>query len=125
MKKYFLIAVVGVLLLTGCGKSNQVVCSASLEEGGLSMKVALVGTLENDKISKVAYEYEFKDSATAEQYCSLIKLSYPDAQCSGSKITIPDATGMLETGTDKKVIGMTKDEFISFAKADSTGVTCK
>ena len=125
MKKYFLIAVVSILLLTGCGKNSQVVCSAELEEGGLYMKVSLVGTLEKDKISKVAYEYEFKDSSTVEQNCKLIQQMYPDAKCSGKKITIPDATGMLANGNDRKIIGMTRDEFISFAKSDSMDVTCK
>ena len=124
MKKYFLIAVVGLLLLTGCGK-NQVVCSADLSESGVSMKISLVGDLDGDKITKVSYEYEFKDSATAEQYCSLVKLTYANAQCSGSKITIPDAASMLEEQMDQKVVGMTKAEFIEFAQKDSTGVTCK
>ena len=125
MKKYFLIAVVGILLLTGCGKSNQVTCTTSMEQGGISMKVSVIADLDgSEKVTKVAYEYDFGDAKSAESYCSLIKLSYSDAQCSGSKITIPDATSMLEEG-GKKVVGMTKDEFINYAKADSTNVTCK
>ena len=125
MKKYFLIAVVGILLLTGCGKSNQVTCTTSMEEGGLKMQVSVIADLDDSgKVAKVAYEYDFGDSKTAEQYCSLIQLSYSDAKCSGSKITIPDATSMLEEG-GQKVVGMTKDEFINYAKAESTSVTCK
>ena len=90
------------------------------------MKVSLVGELDgSNKVTKVSYEYEFKDAATAEQYCSLVKLTYADAQCSGSKITIPDASSMLEEQMDQKVVGMTKAEFIEFAQKDATGVTCK
>lgn len=125
MKKYFLIAVVGILLLTGCGKSKQVTCTTSMKEGGISMQVSIIADLDDsEKVTKVAAEYDFGDSKTAEQYCSLIKLSYSDAQCSGSKITIPDATSMLGSGSTK-VIGMTKDEFVTYAKADSQNVTCK
>lgn len=125
MKKYFLIAVVALVLLVGCGNKNQVTCTASMSEGGISMKVSVIADLDSDnKVTKVAYEYDFGDSKTAEQYCSLIQLSYKDAQCSGSKITIPDATSMLEE-SGQKVVGMTKDEFVKFAQSESTGVTCK
>ena len=124
MKKYFLIAVVALLLLTGCGK-KQVVCSADMEESGVSMKVSLIGELDSaDKITKVSYEYEFSDSTTADQYCALIKLAYSDATCSGKKITIADATSLLEEDGEK-VVGMTKDEFITKAKSESSQVTCK
>ena len=124
MKKYFLIAVVGLLLLTGCGK-NQVVCSMSLEEGGISMKNSIIGELDSaNKITKVSAEYEFNDATTAESYCSLIKLSFSDATCSGKKITIPDASTMLED-EETKIVGLTKEEFITFATAEGEGVTCK
>lgn len=125
MKKYFLFAIVALLLLTGCGK-KQVVCSAKLEEAGVSMNVSLIGELDaSDKITKVSYEYEFSDSTTADQYCALIKLAYSDAKCSGKKIIIEDATAMLEEEGEEKVVGMSKDDFIAKAKSESNDVTCK
>ena len=125
MKKYFLFAVVSLLLLTGCGK-KQVVCSAKVEEAGVSMNVSLIGELDSaDKITKVSYEYEFSDATTADQYCSLIKLAYADAKCSGKTITIEDATAMLEEEGDEKIVGMSKDDFIATAQKESKDVTCK
>ena len=126
MKKYFLIAGVALLLLTGCGK-KQVVCTMTEEEGGQKATASIIGELDSsDKITKVSYEMEFSDATYAEQYCALVKLAAPDAKCNGKKIVIDDATSMLEEDdSDKKLVGMTKDEFITYAKSSSSEVTCK
>ena len=62
MKKYFLFAVVALLLLTGCGK-KQVVCSATEEEGGVKVTESIIGELDSsDKITKVSMEMEYPDT---------------------------------------------------------------
>ena len=66
MKKYFLLAVVGLLLLTGCGK-NQVVCTISAEQDGMKMTESIIGELDGDnKVTKVSMEYEYNDAVTYE-----------------------------------------------------------
>ena len=126
MKKYFLIAGVALLLLTGCGK-KQVVCTMTQEESGQKMTANIIGTLDaDDKVTKVSYEMEFSDATYAESYCSLVKLSGMEVKCDGKKIVIDDATSMLEDEDDEqKLVGMTKDEFITYAKGASSEVTCK
>jgi len=124
MKKYFLLAVVGLLLLTGCGK-NQVVCTISAEENGMKVTESIIGELDGDnKVTKVSMEYEYDDAETVKQLCEIVKISFPEAECSGKKIILPDAAAMLED-EETKLVGLTKEEFITYATSEGEGVTCK
>ena len=137
MKKYFLVVFCAFLLfvVTGCGNKNQVVCSASMNEAGMTMKADLIGELDKDeKISSVTIVYDLNDSKTAETYCNLFKMAEDKEKgvtvdCSGSKITIKGLASMdMDDEDGEKVIGLTKDEFIKKAteqEEDGVKFTCK
>ena len=125
MKKYFLFAIVALLLLTGCGK-KQVVCSATEEEGGVKVTESIIGDLDSsDKITKVSMEMEYPDTDTAKTNCESAKSVFGDkVSCSGKKIVIDDATAFL--GDQDTIVGLTKDEFITlFTSTNEAEVTCK
>lgn len=135
MKKYLLVVFGALLLVTGCGKKNQVVCTASMSEGGMNMEAEVVGELDKDnKISSVTVTYDLKDKSTADSYCSLFKMATNSekgvsVECSGTKVIMKGLEG-LDTDSDEedKVIGLTKEEFIKKAtETEEEGVkfTCK
>ena len=60
-----LVLVVGVILLAGCNK-NEVTCSATMEEDGVSMKGIIVGQFDSaDKLKDAVVSYEFGDSTVS------------------------------------------------------------
>ena len=68
MKKYLLIGVVGLLLLTGCGgKKADITCTASLDQAGIKMDGTYYAYLTDGKVSKVEMEIKFEDEATAKE----------------------------------------------------------
>ena len=105
---------------------NKVTCVEEEEEAGIHIKATIYGYLDNDnKISKLSYLYEFDDETTAKQYCDLFKAMYPNTQCSGKTISIPDIKEMM--GDDEEVdelIGLTKEEFINKAKQENPNIKC-
>ena len=104
--------------------SDKVTCSITSTEDGVTMKLSLVGHLDNSgKINKLSYEYEFKDNATANTYCGTMKEMYSGTECTGNKIVIPDATSIQEENGES-VVGMTKEEFITSAKKDDSSAIC-
>ncbi len=121
MKKYVLVALcaVAVLSLTGCGKKNQVKCSMTESSMGMEMKANVVAELDKDnKVTKVSESLEFGDKETADAMCSLAKLSGEEGiKCSGKTITMDSADELDD------VVGKTKDEFVEAAKAN--GFTCE
>ena len=136
MKKYCLMAFCALLLLvvTGCGNKNQVVCTASINEAGMNIKAEVTGELDKDnKIASVIVSYDLGSKETANQYCQLFKLSENadkgiKVNCSGSKVTIEGLASMDMDSKEDKVIGLTKDEFIKKAtETEEAGVkfTCK
>ena len=129
MKKYFLIAVVGLLLLTGCGK-KQVVCTGTTEENGMKLTESVIAELDSsDKVTKVSMEAELPDADTAKQYCQLYQTVFGEdaVKCNGKKFTIEDATKLM--GEEDNVIGMSKDDFVKMLTDESaesgTEITCK
>lgn len=131
MKKYLLVLVCAVLLfVTGCGNKNQVKCSQSITESGITMKAEVVADLDKDnKITDVSVVYDLGDKSTADSFCSLMKLSIDSSKgqsidCSGSKITLKGLDSLDNEEEDsEKVIGQTKDDFVK--KATEEGFTCK
>ena len=128
MKKYFLVVVCALLLflVTGCG-GKKLTCTQSVEEAGVKMEAQVIADLDdNDKIAGATVIYDLGDKATADSYCSLMKLAEDKekgvtVECSGSKITI---NGMASMDDDEDaVIGQSKEEFVK--KAEEEGFTCK
>lgn len=133
MKKYFVILVCTIVLLSvsGCGKNNQLKCSKTETEDGITMAVDFVLDFDkNDKVTDSTITYDLGDSSTAEMFCSIMKASVDSSNgesvtCSGSKITIKglDNFDADEDSDSEKLIGKTRDEVIAAAKED--GFTCK
>ncbi len=135
MKKIFTLFVCALVLVlvTGCGK-NQVVCTATMEEAGQSMKAEVVAEFDgDDKVKSIEMSYELSDEKTAETYCSLFKLfttsgENVEVDCSGKKITIKGLESIDMDSEDEadKIVGKTKAEFIELMEKDEEAkFTCK
>ena len=119
-------------LLTACGSSGEkIVCKGSAEENGQKAEVKITATLKDGKVSRVDQETTFSDSNTAKQTCSILEFANGfaesddeklDFKCDGNTITI---NNIQEQGNTKELSGMTKDEFISYAKSQSSEITCE
>ena len=132
MKKYFLVVFCVALLfvVAGCSKKNQVTCSATHTEDGITIKGEVVADLDKDnKITGATASYELNDETTAQQYCSLLKLMENTEKgvkvnCSGKKITIEGYANVdSEDENDKEIIGMTKEDFVKAMEEEE--MTCK
>ena len=131
MKKYFLVVFCIALLfvVSGCGKKNQVVCSQTQTENGVTVKgEVIVDFDDNDKLTDATAVYELSDKTSADQYCSLFKLMENadkgvSISCSGTKITIKGFANMDSDDEDEKMIGMLKEDFIK--KMADESMTCK
>ena len=61
MKKYLFLLAAVLFLLVGCGKSNQVVCTGTQTESGISMKMTIKADIKDNKVSKAMAEISFDD----------------------------------------------------------------
>lgn len=128
MKK-FLVLSLAVLLLAGCGKSNKVVCSGKVEEGGETYEAKITGYLENDKIKSVDAEMVFTSEETAKTMCGLMSLANGmaeedgqklDVKCDGKKMTIKGFDKLDSTEEDEsKLTNATKEDFIKYFQEES------
>ena len=123
MKKLFLVGVVGLLLLTGCGsKKGDVVCSGKMNESGVSIEANYYGYLTEGKISRLDVEMVFTDKETADTMCTYMKQSASSlgigVSCSGKTVTIENFEK-----TTAGLSGMSKDDFVSAMQQQ--GLTCK
>ena len=87
MKKIFGISVcIFTLFLTGCGKSNNLVCSIKDDE----MKTEVTISFSNDKLDNANVVYSFNDEETAKLYYMFLNVDDDeiDAKIKGKKITI-------------------------------------
>ncbi len=131
MKKYFLVVFCALLLfvVTGCGNKNQVKCTGSFSEGGMSMDAEIIADLDdNDKVTDVTAIMDLKDKDTATQFCSLYKMFADEEKgieisCSGSKITIKGYSKLEAETEEEDIVGKTKDEFIKAMQEEK--FTCK
>lgn len=130
MKKYLLIVMCAILLLTvGCGKKNQVKCSGTQNEGGISLKASVIADFDQEnKLTDATAEYDLSDKEAADQYCSLFKLMENaekgvSVSCSGTKVTIKGFANIDDDEEEEKIIGLTKEEFIKTMEEEK--LTCK
>ncbi len=99
---------------------DKVTCEMEQTEDGITIHAIIIGQLDTSgKVSKLSYRYEFTDKETADQYCALVQLAYPEATCSGTTVSIPNIDDDLDD-----FIGLTKEQFIAAAKDDGDGVKC-
>ncbi len=130
MKKLviFLCCAVMLLVVTGCGKKNQVVCSKTAEEEGQKMTVEVTVDFDSsDKATNASMVYDFEDKTLAETFCNLFKESdqKDNISCSGTKITIKDLDAFEdeEEEDSEKVVGQSKEDVLKTAEEE--GFTCK
>ena len=98
MKKYGIIALVfGVILITGCGNGNKVVCSGTEKMDQTKIEIKVIGKLKNDKVISVSNERTFADEKDVETYCEGLKRvndaalsddAKIDYECKGKKVVI-------------------------------------
>ena len=133
MTKYLLVVLCALLVVvvTGCGNKNQVTCSGSMEESGMTIKAEIIADFdESDKLTDATVVYDLGSSDTANQWCSMFKLMNDyekgiEVSCSGSKITIKGYAKMAEDG-EESMVGKTKEEFKKAMEEETEGqVTCK
>ena len=128
MKKYLIFLLcISLIIITGCGKDNKLVCSKTTKQGDKTISLELVYDLDKDDIAKEAsMVYDFGDEELAKNFCSAYKQKGKDSKisCSGSRITV-SGLGILdnESSESNSMIGKTKDEIISMAFTD--GFICE
>ena len=133
MKKVLLTLVFVSIFAAGCEKknANEVVCTGKTEEGGVSYSMKVIGTLENDKITKANIEMDFPDKETAQKYCGILALAKSfgddesafDYTCDGKTVKI-DSLDAMSNDSDGEYIGLTREQFIEKMSSDEN-VTCK
>ena len=128
MKKVVVLGLASLFILTGCG-SNKVTCKGTAKENGQKVDMKVVGTVKNDKISKVSAEMKFSDKDTAKSMCSLMELANSfakddekiDFECDGKTLKIKDYS-KFDSDSDS-VIGKSKADFIKAMEKED--LTCK
>ncbi|MBP5683754.1 MAG: hypothetical protein J6X02_00680 [Bacilli bacterium] len=119
MKKYLLAGIIGLLLLTGCGKKADIVCTTSMDYSGITMDRTYYGYLTDGKISKFESEVIVSDEGTAQLLCTALQQEEvlgTKVECDGKKVTTVNESG----GEYAK---QSKAEFVKAAEAE--GMTCK
>lgn len=125
MKKFLSLSIIALfaVVLSGCGKSADIVCTGTVEEDGQTYKAKIEATVDGDKVTKAKATMEFSDKTTAETMCGMLALSNSmseeqiDYKCDGKKITFNDFLQM--SGEEE----YTKEEFIE--EMEDEDLTCK
>ena len=134
MKKYFLVGVCALLLfvVTGCGNKNQVVCSGTMQDGGVEVKAEIVADFDDsDKLTNVTMTEDMGSKEAADKVCAVFNAFMGSEEgfevtCSGSKVIIKGYEKLAENEEEEKMIGLTKDEFKKAIEKEAEGkVTCK
>lgn len=136
MKKYALLVLTCLLVLTGCGKKgNEVVCTGKVSDDSMEYTMKLIAEFEKDKVSKVKAEMIFDNEDNAKKYGSLLELMNNfadedkkiDFERKGKTITFKNYSQLAdaEDDDDIKFIGLSKEEFKKAATAGTEDVTCK
>lgn len=141
MKKVFMGLIsfgCGVLLLTGCGSSNKVVCSLSTTDEDAEITADIIATIEDDKVKGVSAKMVFDTEANASTFYGFLTIAQQyseekinlDAKLDGKTISIGDYSYMIEQEANEedgieeiKVIGKSKQSFIDLM--ESQNYKCK
>lgn len=82
MKKllFFFIALIGITILTGCGK-KEILCEGEMNQSDITAKIKVTGNFENDKLVKQLNELEFDltnylEYANLDTYYETFKTEY-------------------------------------------------
>ena len=133
MKKYLLLLVVGLLLVTGCGNGNEVVCTIKKTENGVTTSAELIAKLEEDKVVDADIKMTFDNEEMAQAFCAILRLA-TTTEDGGQSIKLKCKTKTLvmknlknlssdTIDVDTTVFGFTKEEFINAMEEE--GYSCK
>ena len=131
MKKFAILFVVGLFLVSGCGKKNQVTCTAAQEEEGQKYTMTLTADIKDDKVSGVSAKMDFDNEDTAKSFCGILGLvnsmaedenSKVNYDCGKKSITIKNYENLAES-EGEEVTNISKEEFIK--ELEEEGFTCK
>ena len=116
MKKYFVIFVLGSILLTGCGKGKNLVCTSVSDDMTKEEKF----TFKDSKIATLESSVIFENEDYAEAVYGLATLDKnANVRKEGTKVTLVISSENIET----QYGGMTKDDIKN--SLESKGYTCK
>ena len=139
VKKFsIVVCLLAIFALTGCGKSNQVVCKMSANESGMNMDQVVKLDIKSDKVESASIEMKIKLDASLKSYKSIL-LSNVKSQFStleeqynakvnvketsdGFTINVKLSKDALESEYGSGVI-KTKAEAITYF--ENEGYTCK
>ena len=102
MKKVFFLSLIGILLLTGCGKTETLSCNYETINNNITTKVSYDIDHEQDEIKKIRITYDYKNN---------IDTSIQDGIGTGTDGTTND-TLIDEDGIIDGAVGETLDSLI-------------
>ena len=131
MKKFAVLFVVGLFLVSGCGKKNQVTCTGTHEESGQKYSMTVTADIKDDKVSSVSAKLAFDNEDYAKSFCAMLGLTNSFAEegdskieytCDKKSITIKNFEAISESDGEP-IIGLAKEEFIKGLQGEE--FTCK
>lgn len=136
MKKYLMLLLLLLPFLTGCFQGpKEVVCTVIEENEGTSLKLRVIGSLDdNDIVKDISATMEADTVEIAKQFYLYLDLAnYSlgeneklDIELKGKTIYINNYGKMLEAGDSlNKMTGIKKDEFIKKLKQSNSSFKCE
>lgn len=127
MKKLSFVFLISMFLLVGCGE-KKVTCKLAADGEISHHDLEVVGTIKGDKVKKVEATMTFDTKERADEYCALYsfwdnsvgELKY---ECKDNKITFKNYDVVVKSGTNKDLVNMSKNDFVSHFK--DNGMTCE
>ena len=130
MKKINLLVLIFLLMVTGCGKKNQIKCTGMIIDSDSNANTEVVGYFDkNDKLYDVTVIYDFENALSSKYLCALLESvdSFKiDYVCKGTKVKINKFIDYnINLGGDD-ITGMSKMEFESSMEEILKGkISCK
>lgn len=130
MKKIIFLLVICAFLVVGCGNKNQVTCTKTETEDGVTATIKMIANLKDNKVSSVDAVMSYDDENTISLMCSMFAVANEHAESDSDKVDYKCNKNSIEiknfdkmSDEDEKIIGITKEEFIS--GMESEGASCK
>ena len=129
MKKYAFLMVAGLLLVSGCGSKNEVVCTGSSSEDGMNLTMKVTATIKDEKVSAAKAVMTFDSKEMADAYCGIFNLASSltedgekiDVKCDGKDVIFNDYSQFADS--EDQIIGMSKEDFIK--AMETSELSCK
>lgn len=123
LKKFsFLICLVAILILTGCGKSgNQVTCTMSQDQSGMSMKQTVKMSFKDSNVDSASISMDVKLDDAYKSYKSIL-ISSVKSEFSSLEEQYNVKINVKETSNGFNVnLTLNKDAMVSMFGSDLSG----